>query len=113
VQHDIVWEDRDATLAVVEPLVRDAAAGGADLVLLPELFAVGFSMATERTAEPVGGPTSRWLAGLADELEVWVGGSVPEQTPGDDRPANTFVLAGADGASASPSSPTAPEPSGG
>lgn len=97
VQHDIVWEDRDATLTQVEPLVRRAAEGGAELVLLPEMFAVGFSMATEVTAEAVDGPTSQWLGGLAAELGVWVGGSVPERAPGDPRPTNTFVLAGANG----------------
>ena len=97
VQHDIVWEDRDATLARVEPVVRAAVADGAELVLLPEMFAVGFSMATETTAEPVGGPTSQWLVRLAAELGVWIGGSVPERSATDERPTNTFVLAGAAG----------------
>jgi predicted amidohydrolase len=97
VQHDIAWEDRDTTLGHVEPLVRDAVANGAGLVLLPELFAVGFSMATDRVAEPVGGPTSAWLGALAVELGAWIGGSVPERPAADQRPANTFVLAGPDG----------------
>jgi predicted amidohydrolase len=94
IQHDIVWEDRDATLAALAPRVAAAAAGGARLVLLTEMFAVGFSMATARTAEPVGGPTSAWLAEQAAAHGAWVGGSVPELAPGAERPANTFVLAG-------------------
>jgi predicted amidohydrolase len=97
IQHDVVWEDRDATLAAVAPLVRAAADGGAELVVLPELFAVGFSMATDRIAEPPDGPTVAWLAAQASTLRVWLCGSVPERAAGADRPANTFVAAGPDG----------------
>jgi len=95
VQHDIAWEDRDATLARVEPLVEKTVADGAELVVLPELFAVGFTMATERVAEPEGGPTSSWLAKLAAQHGVWLGGSVPEGQP---KPGNVFVLAAPTGA---------------
>ena len=97
VQHDIVWEDRDATLAHVEPSVKAAVAGGAGLVALSEMFAVGFSMATERIAEPPEGPTTAWLVGQATDHGVAVCGSVPVQAPGADRPANMFVLARPDG----------------
>jgi predicted amidohydrolase len=97
IQHDIVWEDRDATLARVEPLVRSAAAAGAGLVVLPELFAVGFSMATERIAEPADGPTTAWLVGQAAAHGVAICGSVPVAVAGEPRPANTFVLASPDG----------------
>jgi predicted amidohydrolase len=95
VQHDISWEDRDATLAHVAPMVAKAAAEGARLVVLPEMFAVGFSMTPEQTAEPEGGPTSAWLADQARTHDLWIGGSVPERSGG--RPRNVFVLAGPDG----------------
>jgi predicted amidohydrolase len=95
VQHDISWEDRDATLAHVAPMVAKAAADGARLVVLPEMFAVGFSMTPEQTAEPEGGPTSAWLADQARTHDLWIGGSVPERSGG--RPRNVFVLAGPDG----------------
>jgi len=95
IQHDITWEDRDATLAHVAPMVATAAREGARLVVLPEMFAVGFSMTPERAAEPVGGPTSAWLAEQARTHDLWIGGSVPEQ--GEGRPRNVFVLAGPDG----------------
>jgi predicted amidohydrolase len=93
IQHDIVWEDRDATLAHVEPLVRKAVEGGAQLVLLPELFAVGFTMHTALVAEEPDGPTASWLHEQAAGHGVWIGGSVPEVPDGADRPSNTFVLA--------------------
>lgn len=96
-QHDIAWEDRDATLRRIEPMVAAAADDGARLVLLPETFAVGFSMATERVAEPVDGPTSTWLAEQSARHDIWIGGSVPELAPGEDRPGNAFVLCGPDG----------------
>jgi predicted amidohydrolase len=94
VQHDICWEDRDATLARLTPSVADAVGQGASLVVLPETFAVGFSMDTDRTAEPVDGPTSSWLSDQAGAHGAWVAGSVPELRPGHDRPHNVLVLAG-------------------
>jgi len=96
-QHDIVWEDREGTFAHLEPLVASAADQGARLILATELFAVGFSMDAAKVAEPAGGPTSAWLSTQASRWGVWVGGSVPEIAPGDDRPTNCFVLAGPDG----------------
>ena len=96
-QHDTVWEDRDATLAHLEPLVASAAEQGARLVLASELFAVGFTMNTDKVGEPEGGPTSAWLSERAAEHGVWIGGSIPEVAPGADRPTNCFVLAAPDG----------------
>ena len=96
IQHDIVWEDRDATLAHVAPLVASAADEGARLIVLPEMFAVGFSMAPERVAEPADGPTSSWLQEQAARHDVWIGGSIPEQRAGG-RPRNVLVLAAPDG----------------
>jgi predicted amidohydrolase len=97
IQHDIAWEDRDTTLAALAPRVATAAGDGARLVLLTEMFAVGFSMATDRTAEPADGPTTSWLVDQARRHEAWVGGSVPITPAGADRPRNTFVLAGPGG----------------
>jgi len=95
IQHDIAWEDRDATLARLDPLVTAAVAGGARLVVLTEMFAVGFSMEPSRVAEPPDGPTVSWLLDRAAAHDVWIAGSVPELGPG--RPRNVLVLAGPDG----------------
>ena len=94
IQHDIAWEDRDATLARLVPMVADAVGQGAQLVVLPETFAVGFSMATDRVAEPADGPTARWLSDQAAAHGIWIGGSVPERAEGEQLPHNVFVLAG-------------------
>jgi predicted amidohydrolase len=98
VQHDIAWEDRDANYAHLAPLVADAAAAGARLVVLTEMFATGFSLATDRIAEPVDGPSSQFLADQARDLRIWVCGSIAERAAGASRPTNSLVLAGPDGA---------------
>jgi omega-amidase len=98
VQHDIVWEDPEANFARLAPAIADAASAGARLVVLTEMFATGFSMHTERVAEPADGPSERFLAEQAAEHGVWVCGSVAQLSPGDDRPANCLVLAAPDGA---------------
>lgn len=89
VQHDIVWEHRDATL---EHVTRVLAGVEADLIVLPELFAVGFSMARE-VAEPPDGPTTQWLLAQAAARSAWVGGSVPVVLEGAELAANVFTLA--------------------
>jgi predicted amidohydrolase len=97
VQHDIAWEDRDATFARLRPQVAAAAGAGARIVLLSETFSTGFSMRTERTAEPEGGPSSQFLGEMAAAHGLWIGGSVPEVAAAGEQPYNTFVLAGPDG----------------
>ena len=100
VQHDIVWEDRDANFARLAPWVARAVGAGAELVLLTETFSTGFSM-TPGIGEPEGGPSSQFLAAQAAEHGVWVGGTCPEIAAdlgeGAELPYNSFVLAGPDG----------------
>lgn len=96
VQHDIVWEDRDANFERLAPRVAQAVGAGAELVLLSETFSTGFSM-TPGIGEPEGGPSSQFLAAQAAEHGVWVGGSCPEIADDAELPYNSFVLAGPDG----------------
>lgn len=97
VQHDIVWEDKDANFARLAPQIERAASAGADLVVLTEMFSTGFSMRTDVIAEPEGGPSSQFLLDRAAAHGVWVCGSCPEVGDGAERPYNTLVLAGPDG----------------
>jgi predicted amidohydrolase len=96
VQHDIVWEDRDANFERLAPQVARAAGAGADLVLLSETFSTGFSM-TPGIGEPEGGPSSEFLAEQAATHGIWVGGTCPEIAAEGELPFNSFVLAGPDG----------------
>jgi omega-amidase len=96
VQHDIVWEDRDANFERLAPQIGRAVGAGAELVLLTETFSTGFSM-TPGIGEPEGGPSSQFLAERAAEHGVWVGGTCPEIADGHQLPYNSFVLAAPDG----------------
>jgi predicted amidohydrolase len=96
VQHDIVWEDRDANFERLAPQVGRAVGAGAELVLLTETFSTGFSM-TPGIGEAEGGPSARFLAGQAAEHGVWMAGTCPEIARGEELPYNSFVLAGPDG----------------
>src|SRR5690242_1484146 len=67
-------------LAEAERLVRVAAASGADLIALPELFNLyGDLKQAAAEAEPVDGSTFQLLQRLAVESRAWlVGGSFAE-----------------------------------
>lgn len=93
IQSDIAWEDPEANFTRLRPWVAAAAAAGAKLVVLPEMFACGFSMATERIREDPGGPSTRFLEHQARQHDLWICGSVPEVPLGEARPYNTLVLA--------------------
>ncbi len=97
VQHDIVWEDRDANFARLAPLIAEGASGGARLVVLSEMFSTGFSMAVDRVAELPDGPSASFLAGQAREHGVWVCASLPERPTAEARPFNQLVFAAPDG----------------
>lgn len=98
VQHDVFFEDAAATCEHVRPLVKAAAADGARLVVLTEMFATGFSMAPERVAEtPAGGTGGEFLVGMAAETGAAVCGSLPVWEPGGPKPFNRFVCAFPDG----------------
>ena len=48
----------------------------ADLVLLPEMFTTGFSMAPKKLAETMEGQTVQWMRSLAKEFNTVIAGSV-------------------------------------
>jgi predicted amidohydrolase len=107
IQHDIVWEDGAETRARLLPLIGQAVAGGARLVVLSEMYATGFSMNPDRIAEPPGGPNEQFLRDQAAEHGVWLLASIAQwadrdpDTPGTEsenlRAQNVAVLAGPDG----------------
>src|SRR5262249_15624012 len=86
VQHDTVWEDPEANFAHLGSMIAKAAAGGARLVVLTEMFSTGFSMNTERTAEPPDGKSAQFLIGQAREHDVVMCASLPERATPDALP---------------------------
>jgi predicted amidohydrolase len=81
-QYDIVWENKAANFQKVRHMLGQAALGPGSLVVMPEMFATGFSMQVEQIAEPPGGPTEQFLAQLAREYQCTVvGGKVLPGNP--------------------------------
>lgn len=97
IQSDLTWEDRDANLKRLRPLVVQAAGAGARLVLLPEMFPTGFSMNTDLVAEEPDGPSATFLHELATETAAFVGGSFACRSDEHVKPTNRFLVAGPDG----------------
>lgn len=87
-------DDKRANLAAAEGYIREAAAEGTQLVVLPEsMNYIGRNMAQEAESIPEG-LTFQRLSGLARELGLWLeAGSIYERNPEDpDRPFNTAFL---------------------
>ena len=99
----------DDNLQTARALLAQAAAGGAELAVLPEYFCVMGRRDTDKLAlqEDLGaGPIQAWLAATAHELGLWiVSGTLPLSC----EPAD----AGAPRRSAGPSQAKAAAPSGG
>jgi deaminated glutathione amidase len=92
-------DDVERNLQTADRLVRDAAARGAQLVVLPEkwnMLASGEQMAA--AAEPLDGPSLAWASEVAVELGIdLVAGSIVERVPGRTKSSNTSVHIGPDG----------------
>jgi omega-amidase len=93
IQHDIVWEDAERTRKNVAPLIAQAAAAGARLIVLTEMFATGFSMQPERIAEYAGGANEQFLVDQAREHGSYLVGSIAQWDRADGRARNVAVLA--------------------
>lgn len=99
-QMDIAWEQPERNFERIEGHAAVAAAAGADLLVLPEMFAYGFSMNTGAITEPFDGRSAQFLSELATRHGLCVTGSVPERAEedADGMPYNTLVLARPTGA---------------
>jgi predicted amidohydrolase len=90
--------DRGANLAAADRLVREAAARGARLVVLPEKWPLlGSGAQLSAGAEPIDGPAASWARECARELGLeLVAGSFTERTA-DGRRHNTSLHISPDG----------------
>ena len=87
-------DDKAANLKEAKHWVRHAAAEGARVVALPEVFIWRGSKKLERKyAEPIPGPSSTAMAELASELGIYLlAGSILEEIPGSEKAYNTSLL---------------------
>jgi omega-amidase len=75
VQTPLYWQDAAANRRrLAEKLARLEAP--TDLIVLPEMFTTGFSMAAPELAETMAGPTLSWLAGQAQRHQAVITGSL-------------------------------------
>jgi predicted amidohydrolase len=88
--------DRDRNLATAARLARAAAAQGAQLIVLPELFNTGYVYSPRLTqvAEDEAGPTVTWMREQSAALGVHLAGSLLLRQAG--RVHNAFVLVAPD-----------------
>ena len=88
--------DLQANLAGAHALLREAAAGGAELAVLPEYFCLMGHKDTDKIAarEAYGdGAVQRFLSDAARELGLWVaGGTLPLATADAQRVRNTHLV---------------------
>lgn len=70
IQSDIAWENKRANFDNIRRLLKEAAPAKDALVVLPEMFATGFSMNAGAIAESYGGETEQFLAAAAREFGV-------------------------------------------
>jgi predicted amidohydrolase len=94
---DAVPGEPDARLAKAEELVGEAAAAGAQLVVLPELFNTGYQYDHQNytLAETLNGRTCTWMRELAASLGVHLAGTLLLRREGDIY--NTMLLVAPDG----------------
>ena len=92
-------DDVDRNLETADRLVREAAARGAELVVLPEkwnLLGSGEDMAAG--AQLLDGPSISWSRAVAGELGIdLIAGSIVERVPAREKCSNTSVHVGPDG----------------
>lgn len=96
-QSDITWENKNANYSRVQKLLGATRPERGSLVLLPEMFATGFSMNVPAIHEGPRAETERFIEQLARDFGVFVIGGVVTTAP-DGRGYNQALVAGPNGA---------------
>ena len=71
-QLDIKWEDKETNHANTRKLLKNAAPSRNSLIVLPEMFATGFSMNVAAIAEDGNRSTQDFLSELAAEFNAFI-----------------------------------------
>lgn len=75
IQTDIVWENPKENMRLLEAKI-DALKGKQHIIVLPEMFSTGFSMAPQKLAEPMEGETVNWMKEMAAKNRCVLTGSL-------------------------------------
>jgi omega-amidase len=95
-QTDITWENKVANYSRVHKLLAANKPERDSLVLLPEMFATGFSMNVPAIDEGANADTEKFLAHLAQEFGIFIIGGVVNRAP-DGRGFNQALVVGPTG----------------
>ncbi len=89
---------RDANLFRARAAIENAAADGADLLLLPEFFADGYTYdrRVAEAAETIDGDVVEWMHDRSTQTGCWIAGSIVEKSHRR-RDFDTLVLVSPDG----------------
>jgi len=75
IQYDILWEDPKGNRIRLENIFNEFQTGF-DIVVLPEMFSTGFSMAVSSNAEPMEGNSISWMREQSCRLNSVIAGSL-------------------------------------
>jgi len=75
IQSDLVWENRDENLRNFSNKINQIEEQ-VDLIVLPEMFTTGFSMQSNKYAEPMNGVSVNWMQEKAKEKQCNIVGSL-------------------------------------
>ena len=73
VQAELKWQDKSANLLHFDNLLKDIAS---DVIVLPEMFATGFSMDAENNFSEMDGPEHEWMKKTAARIDSVICGSL-------------------------------------
>ena len=71
-QLDIIWEERQANFAKVRGMIDKLRPDPGALLILPEMFASGFSMNVAKIKEPTPSPTEQFLGAIARLYSIYI-----------------------------------------
>lgn len=77
IQLDIAWQSKAENYSKAKELIKEAASRSCEIVVLPEMFNTGFSMAIEKIGEELFGETSEFLRKAAAEFQIGIIGGYP------------------------------------
>ncbi|MWJ28469.1 amidohydrolase [Halomonas sp. ZH2S] len=84
VQCDLRWEDPQANHQHLETLLGELDGRETDLIVLPEMFATGFTMNSREMAQPMQqSPSVAWLSDQAQQRDCVMTGSVAIEDNGE------------------------------
>jgi len=74
IQSELHWEDAEANLSMFEEKIWQIS-GSTDVIVLPEMFTTGFTMAASKMAEHMNMRTFKWMKQMADQTGALILGS--------------------------------------